>query len=259
LKLIDIHIHPWTREFMIKNQPIIDACNFFKINPGELPESIEQLLNEMDEQGIEKGVILGQNASSTSNQYFKNYTIPNKVLYEIAEKSKGRLIPFAGVDPNSGKDAIRELRHAVREYGFRGLKVHSSVHSVFPNDREKMYPLYEVCQEFSIPVLIHTGTTGLGRCRIIYSKPEYLDDVCQDFPELKIIMAHFGWPWSDVAIAVALRNKNAYLDISGWLPRYIPENVVKYMNGLLSDKFLFGTDYPMIRHKRWVDDLGVHL
>ena len=67
-------------------------------------------------------------------------------------------------------------------------------------------------------------------------------------------MAHFGWPWSDVAMAIALRNPNVYLDISGWRPRYLPANVVSYMNGPLQDRFVFGTDYPMLRQKEWMED-----
>ncbi len=241
---------------MKKNKPIMDACDFFRIPLNYLPSSNRELLEDMDRYGVEVGVILGQNTDSTENPGFKYYTISNEWLYRLSNSSGDRLIPFAGVDPNAGNDAVKELKRALKDLGFRGLKIHSSVHSVYPNDKERMYPLYEICQEYSVPVLLHTGTTGLGRCRIKFSKPEYLDDVCQDFPDLKIIMAHFGWPWSDVAIAIALRSKNVYLDISGWLPRYIPENVVSYINGPLKERFLFGTDYPMIRHGRWVEDFN---
>ena len=135
-----------------------------------------------------------------------------------------------------------------------GLKIHSSVNSVYPNDRRKMYPIYELCQEFAIPILFHTGTTGLGDCEVKYSKPEFLDEVCQSFPDLKLVMAHFGWPWSDVAIAIALRSPNVYLDVSGWKPRYLPPNVLPFLNGTLQDRFLFGTDYPMLRQEEWMDD-----
>lgn len=256
MRMIDIHMHPWTRDFVIRNKPIVDACSFFRIKEEELPKSIQQLIDEMDKVGVEKGVILGQDFTNPSNKDFANYRLTNSWLKEISENYDKKLIPFAGVDPNSTDKAKKELKKCFKEYGFRGLKIHSSVHAVYPNDKKKMYPLYEICQEYSSCVLFHTGTTGLGGCKIIYSKPEYLDEVCQDFPDLKIVMAHFGWPWSDVAIAIALRNKNAYIDISGWLPRYIPENVISYMNSILSDKFLFGTDYPMIRHERWLTDFN---
>jgi len=244
---------------MKKNGPIMKACNFFKLDVSQLPASTDQLLVEMAEAGVAKAVILGQDTHATPNHAFKHYTLRNDEVARIAAKSGDKLIPFAGVDPNAGKDAVAELRRAVKDLGMRGLKVHSSANSVYINDGRKMYPIYDFCEEARIPVLFHTGTTGLGDCEIKYSKTELVDEVCQSFPDLKVIMAHFGWPWPDVAIAIALRNPNAFIDVSGWKPKYIPQSVIPYLNGILQDRFLFGTDYPMLRHKEWLDDFRASL
>ena len=244
---------------MKKNAPIMKACKFFRLDVSRFPATVEQLLQEMDEAGVSNGVILGQDTHATPNPSFKHYTLRNDWLAEIARKSGGRLVPFAGVDPNAGREALRELKRAVRLLGMRGLKIHSSANSVYPNDKRRMHPLYDFCQEERIPILFHTGTTGLGDCEVKYSKPEYLDDVCQSFPDLKVVMAHFGWPWSDVTMALALRNPNIFIDISGWKPRYLPANILPYMNGILQDRFLFGTDYPMLRHKEWMVDFDATL
>ena len=256
--VVDIHVHPWTRSFMRRNGPILKACGFFKIDTASLPSSIEDLLTGMDEAGVERSVVLGQDTHATASPAFKNYTLKNDYLAEIAGKSKGRLIPFAGVDPNAGVAALGELKRATLKLGTRGLKIHSSANSIYPND-PKMFPIYEFCQEKGLPVLFHTGTTGLGDCDIKYSKPEYLDEVCQKYPDLRVVMAHFGWPWPEVAIAVALRNPNVFIDVSGWRPRYIPASILPYLNGILKDRFLFGTDYPMLRHREWMDDFNSNL
>jgi predicted TIM-barrel fold metal-dependent hydrolase len=244
---------------MMKNPPIVKACRFFNLDETRLPRSIGDLLDGMDEAGVENAVILGQDTRATRNPSFKNYTIANEHLAKIASRSRDRLIPFAGVDPNAGPDAIRELKRALTRLGFRGLKVHSSANAVYPNDMSKMSAIYEFCEEVGAPILFHAGTTGLGDCDIKYSKPEFLDEVCQSFPKLKVVVAHFGWPWSDVTIAIALRNPNVYVDISGWRPRYLPGSLLPYMNGILRDRFLFGTDYPMIRQKEWMDDFEANL
>lgn len=244
---------------MIKNGPIVKACKFFKIDMEKLPRSIEDLVSGMDAAGVESAVILGQDTHATKNPGFKNYTIPNRELARIAGRSHDRLIPFAGVDPNAGTEAVRELRTALTELGFRGLKIHSSANAVYPNDAKKMNPIYELCQEKGVPILFHTGTTGLGDTLIKYSKPEFFDEVCQGYPNLKVIMAHFGWPWPEVAVAIALRNPNAFIDVSGWKPKYIPQSLLPYMNGILQDKFLFGTDYPMLRQKEWMEDFNANL
>ena len=255
----DVHVHPWTRSFMKKNGPIMKACDFFRLDVSKLPATTDQLLDEMAEAGVARAVILGQDAHATRNPAFKSYTLRNDEVAAIAEKSGDRLIPFAGVDPNAGRAALAELRRAVKKLGMRGLKVHSSANSVYINDRRLMYPIYAFCQESGIPVLFHTGTTGLGDCEIRYSKTELVDEVCQSFPDLKVIMAHFGWPWPDVAIAIALRNPNVFIDVSGWKPKYIPQSVRPYLNGILQDRFLFGTDYPMLRQKEWLNDFRTSL
>ncbi|MDG6988166.1 MAG: amidohydrolase [Nitrososphaerota archaeon] len=256
---IDVHVHPWTREFMKKNGPIMKACNFFKLDLASLPKSAVELIDEMDEAGVSKAVILGQDTHATKNPAFRHYSIRNEEVASLAAKSGDRLIPFAGVDPNAGRDAVRELKRSVRELGMRGLKVHSSANSVYLNDRKLMFPIYEYCQEAGLPVLVHTGTTGLGDTEIRYSKTELVDEVCSAFPDLKVVMAHFGWPWPNVAMAIALRHPNVFIDVSGWKPRYIPPEIFPYLNGILRDRFLFGTDYPMLRHKEWMEDFRTTL
>jgi len=235
------------------------ACNFFKLDVAKLPKTTGQLLEEMEVAGVEKAVILGQDTSATSNPAFKEYTLKNDEVARIADESRGKLVPFAGVDPNSGREAVTELKRAVRKLNMKGLKVHGSANSVYLNDRRLMFPIYDFCQDAQIPILFHTGTTGLGDCEIKYSKTELLDEVCNAYPDLKVVMAHFGWPWPEVAMAIALRHPNVFIDVSGWKPRYIPQTVLPYLNGILQDRFLFGTDYPMLRQKEWLEDYRANL
>jgi len=257
--IIDVHVHPWTRDFMEKNRPIMKACDFFKLDLAKLPASVDQLVDEMDGAGVAKAVILGQDTTATRNHAFRNYTLRNDDLAKLAAGSRGRLIPFAGVDPNARGVALKELKRAVKDLGMRGLKVHGSANAVYLNDRKLMFPIYDFCQEAGIPVLFHTGTTGLGDTEIRYSKPELLDEVCQRFPDLRVVMAHFGWPWPEVTIAIALRSPNVFIDVSGWKPRYLPQSIMPYLNGILQDRFLFGTDYPMLRHGEWMEDFKANL
>ena len=244
---------------MKKNGPIMKACAFFRLDVSGLPKTSSQALDEMEAAGIDRGVILGQDTHATRNSSFKNYTIRNDELAALAKGSHDRLVPFAGVDPHAGSDAVKELKRAAKVLGMKGLKMHSSANSVYPNDRKLMFPIYDFCQEAGLPILFHTGTTGLGDCEIRFSKPEYLDEVCEAYPDLKLVMAHFGWPWSDVAMAVALRHQNVFIDVSGWKPKHIPPGVVTYLNGALKERFLFGTDYPMIRHSQWLEDFDTNL
>ena len=185
----------------------------------------------------------------------------NDEVLAAAAANPDVLIPFASVDPHKGKLGVREARELI-ERGARGFKFHPNTQAFWPNDRT-FYPLYEVIAEAGLIALFHSGTTGIGAgmaggggVRLKYSNPMLVDDVAADFPELDIILAHPSFPWQDEALAIAVHKPNVYIDLSGWSPKYFPENLVRYTNTLLKDKMLFGSDYPLITPDRWLADFA---
>ena len=132
----------------------------------------------------------------------------------------------------------------------------------YPNDR-MAYPLYEAINDGGAIALFHTGQTGVGSgmpggmgMRLKYSNPMYMDDVAADFPDLKIILAHPSFPWQEEALSVATHKPNVYIDLSGWSPKYFPPILVRYINSILQDKMLFGSDWPVITPDRWLADFA---
>ncbi len=185
--------------------------------------------------------------------------VPNEEIAEAAAANPDVLIPFASVDPHK-PDAVDEARRLIRDHVVRGFKLHPNIQAFFPNDRA-VYPLYETIAEAGLPVLFHTGHSGIGAglpggggIRLKYSNPMHVDDVAVDFPELTIVLAHPSFPWQDEAISVALHKPQVYIDLSGWSPKYFPEQLVRYANTLLADRVLFGSDFPMITPDRWLAD-----
>jgi uncharacterized protein len=183
----------------------------------------------------------------------------NDEVLETARKHPDVLVPFGSVDPHKGKLGVREARELI-EAGVRGFKFHPSTQAFWPNDRA-FYPLYEEIAAAGLIALFHSGTTGIGAgmpggggVRLKYSNPMCVDDVAADFPELDIILAHPSFPWQDEALAIAVHKPNVYIDLSGWSPRYFPENLIRYTNTLLKQKMLFGSDYPLITPDRWLAD-----
>ena len=172
------------------------------------------------------------------------------------------LIPFASVDPWKGRAAVRQARRLVTEHGMRGFKFHPSLQAFHPNDR-MAYPLYAAIEELGVPVLFHTGQTGIGAgmpggggIRLGYSNPMAIDDVAVDFPHLPIILAHPSFPWQDEALAIATHKPTVHIDLSGWSPKYFPPLLIRYANSLLRHKMLFGSDYPAITPDRWLNDFA---
>jgi uncharacterized protein len=185
--------------------------------------------------------------------------IGNDEVLDAARANPEVLIPFASVDPHKGKLGVREARELI-DAGVRGFKFHPNTQAFWPNDRA-YYPLYEAVAEAGLIVLFHSGTTGIGAgmpggggVRLKFSNPMCIDDVATDFPELRIILAHPSFPWQDEALAIAVHKPNVYIDLSGWSPKYFPDNLVRYTNTLLRTKMLFGSDYPLITPDRWLAD-----
>jgi predicted TIM-barrel fold metal-dependent hydrolase len=183
--------------------------------------------------------------------------VPNDEVAATARKYSDFMIAYASVDPTRGADAVGEARRLIAA-GVRGFKLHPPLQKFHANDRS-VYPFYEVLAEARLPVIIHTGHSGIGTgmpggggVRLKYGNPMDIDDVAVDFPDMPIIMAHPSFPWQDEAISICLHKPQVYIDLSGWSPRYFSPILIQYANTLLKHKMLFGSDYPLITPDKWM-------
>ena len=87
--------------------------------------------------------------------------LSNDEVVDFAQKNRDIAIPFASINPTRGAEAVREARRLVSAGAVRGLKLHPPIQEFFPNDRIA-YPLYEVFAEARLPVIFHTGHSGIG-------------------------------------------------------------------------------------------------
>lgn len=259
LRAIDMHVHPATSEWLVDGL-------------GELKEATERhfrteipvrSVDEMAEEFIADDVIAVLFAwdAETAMQLPR---LPNDFVADCVARHPDTFIGFASVDPWKRDWAVDELRRSVEELGLRGLKLHPSAQGFAPNDR-MFYDLYALASELGVPVVFHTGTTGLGAglpggrgIKLGYSRPILLDDVAADFPDLQIIAAHPSWPWQDEMLAVAQHKTNVWLDLSGWSPKRWSPDLVRNVLGPLQDRALFGTDYPFITFQKWLDAFRTH-
>ena len=255
IRAIDMHVHvprqPGLPEIGVDAQ----LKRYFRV--VDPPHDAEDMAAKYKELDI-LGVIFSVDTETSTGEPPDT----NDYVAGIMKSHPEQFIGFASVDPWKGKAAVLELERSVKELGLRGLKLHPVHQAFFPNDTH-FYPLYEKATELGVPVLFHSGFAGAGAgtpggsgLKLKYSAPiPYIDDVAADFPELTVIMAHPAWPWTDEQIAVALHKANVFLDLSGWLPRFIPETLVRETNTRLQDKVLFGSDYPYIQPDRWLQGM----
>ena len=186
--------------------------------------------------------------------------LSNEEVLRFAADNPDIAIPFVSIDPKRGAEGVEKAKQLLRSREVRGLKLHPPLQQFFPNDR-LAYPLYEVFAEAELPVVFHTGHSGIGTglpggggVRLKYGNPLPIDDVAVDFPTMPIIMAHPSFPWQEEAISICVHKPNVYIDLSGWSPKYFSPTLIQYANTMIKEKVLFGSDYPLITPDRWLAD-----
>ncbi|GHF66094.1 amidohydrolase family protein [Seohaeicola zhoushanensis] len=208
-----------------------------------------------DEAGIGLTVIKGRDVETTFGG-----RVTNEAVAEVVRAHPARFIGFAGVDPNKGMTALRELEYAVTELGLRGLNLQCFEHRLAIDDR-RMYPLYAKCIELDIPVNIHVGINFSLNSSPEFGRPMMLDRVLCDFPELRVCAAPPGWPWVEELLAVAWRHPNLSIGLVAARPRLLAVEhsgygaLLQYGRTILRDRMIVGTAWPMMPMKRVIDEV----
>ena len=76
--------------------------------------------------------------------------------------------------------------------------------------------------ELDVALTMHTGMSYVCPQPSKNTHPDLLDDICLDFPDLKIIAYHMAWPHHEELMGLAGKHANLYLSLSGiigWLAR----------------------------------------
>lgn len=246
--IIDAHVHPLFRDVYPGGRPgeelkpprdyILTHARFHK---GELRLlSLDEFLESMRRGRVDKVVVFLRDDETSSG-----IKPANEWVAELAEEYSRHFIPFYALDPNKGAMGASSLREACENLGFKGVKIHPYAARIYPND-PRVYPIYRAAEDLGIPVLFHSGPGPVGT-KIDYCRPIFIDDVALNFPNLKIIIAHFSGPWYMEAHALAWRHENVYVDISFYPEAFIRSLPWQLFEETIPDKILFGTDYPFNR------------
>ncbi|MEJ5359548.1 MAG: amidohydrolase family protein [Desulfobacterales bacterium] len=243
MKVIDFRFRPNTAEVLtgIQNSKMFkglcETIDFSKMKPQTVPEVVADL----DRYNVEWAVITGRDCETTYGARSNNDSV-----IEFVRQFPNKFIGFIGLDPHKGMRAIHELKASVTELGMRGAAVDPYLAQIYANDA-KYYPIYAKCCELDIPIIFTTGPATLVPNAIIdHVAPRYIDFVARDFPELKIVISHGGYPWVNEAITVAQRNRNVYIDLSEYEFSPMAEAYVEAANTMIGDKILFASAHPFV-------------
>jgi len=244
MRAVDVHVHPSTRGLDRH------ACNYFRRDLKDIPISAEAFADLYLREDV-KAPLIGWHPSTVTEGARNS----NEHVIELATKFPEAFPGILASLNLSSEDPEAEARYAgelVQNPKVLGFKFHPPDQGFHPSDRA-FYPIWEILQSGGKPAMFHVGFTVLGAdtdggsgIALEYGRPIELDTLARDFPRMKIIAAHPGWPWEQELIGVATHKKNVYVDTSGYLAEQLPEVFLKAIGGRLQDRALFGTDFPYV-------------
>lgn len=181
-----------------------------------------------DEAGVERFVVMPETTERPDNA-------------GLAARIKGdrRMIGCASVNPMRGDEAAQDLERAVKDLGFRGLRLSPMAHG-YPIDGEVVNPVLERARALGVPVT----TDGDGdRCT-----PPQIGAVAARFPEVTILAdlgfrPHVTPPGTGEIIDAAKRCPNLYLGFTA-LTASEPHHLQTVVAALGPERVVFGSNAP---------------
>jgi predicted TIM-barrel fold metal-dependent hydrolase len=214
-------------EYMFKDVPTLPS--------GDV-DAVTLVLGLMDHFGIDKALI-GMGDVGRDRQ--------RPQILRALDEHPDRFLGSLHVDPNRGIKAARGLARAVEQYGVVAATAFPAGYNpqVPINDR-RFYPIYAACIELDVPMFVTAGVPG-PRVPMLCQHVELIDEVCYEFPDLRLVIRHGAEPWEDLAVKLMLKWPNLYYSTSAFAPRYYPEAVIRYANTRGADKVMFAGYFPM--------------
>jgi predicted TIM-barrel fold metal-dependent hydrolase len=261
VKIIDAHMHFYK----------VDGFNQLAKLAGHENTS-EHYLKACRENNVVMSIAMG-NARGENPQFGGGTPrVPDLAgKFDLVHYNQPKEIAYcAGVDsdmltPANAEKTAREFERYVKTPQCVGIKIYLGYNAVYAYDPVH-FPLYELAQHYNVPVAFHTGDLAGGHGQLKYAHPLTIDDVAGRFPKVRFVICHCGNPWIQDAIEVASKNENVYIDMSGLLEGNFDGSQffekhrdyfsfirmwMDYMGRY--DKFMYGTDWPLINIKSYID------
>jgi predicted TIM-barrel fold metal-dependent hydrolase len=202
-------------------------------------QTVPEIVEDLKKHNVVRAVITGRDCESTYDAGSNNGGV-----IDFVQSFPDIFIGFVGLDPHKGMKAVKELQDSIESKGMSGASIDPYLAKIPANDA-KYYPLYAKCCELDIPMVISTGPATLVPGAVMeHAAPRFIDSVARDFPELKIIISHGGYPWVQEAIMVAERNYNVFMELSEYEQHPGSEAYVQAANTIIPDKILFASAHP---------------
>lgn len=218
------------------------------IEPWEMTKSTdpENILRAMDKYGVDIACLLPESMMDTTG--YSSRWCTNGDAWKAVQTHPDRFL----IEPNLSPVKHRGVKNAIWEMEYwmdKGAKIfkYYSPEDTYINDTE-LWPFYRRAEGLGAVLCMHTGFSWVPPGKSKYCHPTQLDDVARDFPELKIIAFHMGYPYTDALNMVALGHPNVYLCLSLLVPwaltapykfAHILGEAIRFVG---PDRIIWGTD-----------------
>lgn len=231
----------------INGAPADEALLDSLLNQSMNDYDCSRLVARMEDAGIGRAAVLlvdfGYGRDDAPLELEELYAIHAEALRKYPEQ----LCVFAGVDPRRGREGLALLEKGITEYGFCGLKLYPPCG--FEQDDKLLYPFYELCDHYGLPVLSHTGSS-LPSMKTDFQYPQSVLQASRDFPHIPFILGHAALVHYEESVKLPLMRDNIYLETSGFQSMLSEQEelLLERVKGLFKtceDRVLFGTDWPL--------------
>ena len=244
--MYNIHSHAWDQTLHFAPETVRETDNSRGF-PLDLTVPFDDFMADMAP--FERVVVFGLKGK------LNGYWVPDDYLANFVAQAPDKLIGFAASDPTQ-PDYMEDLIYAIEVLKLRGLKLGPIYGGYDPRDR-RCEPVYEYCQKHGLPILFHVGTTFNRAAPLGVSRPWLFDEVAIKYPELRMVLAHVGHPFSDECLVVIRKHPHVYADISAlyYRPWQFYNTLILAQEYKVTHKLLFGTDFPFAGGQESVDGL----
>ncbi len=254
IELIDPFLNLRDPETVAPMDP--NMARWFKGSPHlDAGFTFDEMIEEMDKAGIEKGILLtaGQSANPHPGSPWKvgmditdeAFETALNTLADWSKRSKGRIYPQIWIDPAEGMKAVHRLEQAVRDFGCIAAHLMPATTGL-PANHRSYYPVYAKATELGIPVKINCGFPGPSDRMAYTQRTLNLDEICVAFPDLIVVATHVGHPWHLETVAMLQKHANFRLITAGFAPKHIPEEIWRVTNTRAQNKVMWSSDFPVL-------------
>ncbi|MFK4086176.1 amidohydrolase family protein [Kribbella sp. NPDC020789] len=153
-------------------------------------------------------------------------------------------IGFLSVNP--ARPGALDEADRCREQGLVGVKLGPNYQNFDPLG-EPALAFYDYCQRHGLPILFHSGASPIREAPLRYTYPLVTDEIALRFPELRIVMAHMGHPWSRETVVTIRKHPHVYADVSSIYlrPWVLYQSLINAVEWGAAGKLLLGSDFPI--------------